>query len=254
MVIRAQQMASLSDAATRNFELQMCDHLMTFAPVHCGKVGVEVLGHIVRLGVKRAAEYGFENRGAVRFYLELMIQLGTDFDTDPQLGWASPVLAAKWTGTEKERAALLYDRATNYLDAVLGPRYEYEKQALSRASRIEMDELSRVAAAPVDRWLAAMRTLHPQKMDYAGDSAVRAIVSQAAAEASRYALANPAGALLLATLMYAFGHHCASDPQFPWIASTFSGRSGRDPHNLTEYLLVRARGYARESLDALEAR
>ena len=37
----------------------------------------------IRFGLERAGSYGFTIRGPVRFYIELMVRLGCDFDTDP---------------------------------------------------------------------------------------------------------------------------------------------------------------------------
>ena len=254
MLIRRQQSDAFSEAARRNFEDQMCEHLMNFSPAHCGTLGDQVVRDIVRLGIERAANHGFTNRGAVRFYIELMIQLGTDFHSDPQLEWASSTLEAPEPVIQEERASLLYDRALNYIDAVLGPNYEYEKQALSRAQRLTLDDLSRLADGSREVLLAALRALHPQKMDYAGETAVRMILDEGADQARRHSIADPRGPVLLAGLMYAFGHHGLTDPQFPWIAASLTDPGQRDAGRTTESLFTRSIGYFRKSLAALEGR
>jgi hypothetical protein len=254
MLIRRQQIEALSEAARSNFESQMCKHLMSFSPVHCGKLGHLVTRDVVRLGIDRAGSYGFTNRGPVRFYIELMIQLGTDYDSDPQLEWASSTLKAYQPETEEERASLLYDRAVNYIDAVLGPKHEHEKHALSRAQRLTLHDLSRVANGSSEMWLAALRSIHPQKMDSAGETAVRTIIGQAAEQIRRLSLTDPRGTLVLAALMYAFGHGCLTDPQFPWIAASLADRVRRDAAGAIEYLFERSIGYIRESLAVLEER
>lgn len=95
--------------------------------------------------------------------------IGTDFDSDPQLAWASSTLQAPEPATQEERAALLYDRALNYIDAVVGPRYEYEKPALGKAERLTVQDLSRWASDSRDAVLTALRALYPRKFHYAGE-------------------------------------------------------------------------------------
>jgi len=252
MVIRQQQMETFSKAAERNFENEMCEHLMTFSPLHCGTLGEPVIRRVVRTGMARAEEYGFTNRGPVRFYIELMIQLGTGFDTDPQLQWASTTLRAADPASQDERAELLYRRAVNYLDAVFGPRYEYEKQSLGRAERLTFDDLLRVADGSADTLLQALAWLHPQKMAYAGKAAADSVIELAAERAREHGLGDQRGHVVLAGLMYAFGHRCLTDPQFPWIASSLTDKVQRASGATVEYLFVRGVGYARESLAALE--
>ena len=253
-LIRREQMDVFSEAARRNFEGQMCEHLMNFSPVHCPTLGEPVVCDIVRLGIERAENYGFTNRGSVRFYIELMIQLGTDFDSDPQLEWAASTLKAHEPATHEERASLLYDRAMNYIDAVLGPKYEYEKQAISRAERLTLHDLARLTNGSREVLLAVLRSLHPPKFDYAGEMAVREIISDGAEQARRYSIADPRGAVVLTALMFAFGHHCLTDPQFPWIAASLTDKAQRDAGRTTEYLFARSIGYVRESLAVLEGK
>jgi hypothetical protein len=241
-----------SEAATRNFEGQMCEHLMKFSPVHCPALGEPVVRDIVRLGIKRAGNYGFTSRGSVRFYIELMIQLGTDFDSDPMLAWAASTLTAGEPATSEERASLLYDRAMNYLDAVLGPKYEYEKQALSRTERLTSHDLSRLSEVSGEDLLTALHTIHPQKFDYAGEVAVRKIIGAGVEQAHLHSIADPRGFIVLTALLYAFGHHCVTDPQFPWIAASLTDKGQRDAAGNIEYLFARSIGYVRESLAVLE--
>ena len=254
LFIRHKQMERFEEVARRNFEEQMCEHLMRFSPVHCSTLDETVVRDIVRIGIERAGNYGFTNRGAVRFFIELMIQLGTDFDSDPQLEWASATLKASEPPTQEERASLLYDRAMNYIDAVVGPKYEYEKQALAQAERWTLSDLAHLANGSEEALLTALRSLYPQKFDYVGERAVHAIISKGAEQARGYTIRDPRGSTIFAILMYAFGHHCLTDPQFPWIAASLNDTAPRDESIAIESLFARSLGYVRKSRAVLEGR
>jgi hypothetical protein len=254
MLIRRAQFEAFSEATRHTFQTEMVAHLMTFSPAHCPGLGEHVVGDLVRLGIDRAADYGFTTRGPVRFYLELMIQLGTDFHSDPQLAYVSGTLNQPDVGSQQERAERLYERAMNYIDAVIGPRQEYELQALARAEQLTLEELSRAAEQSADAWLSLFSSLYPQKFHYAGEDAARAMIESGRKEAEVRSLSDARAPLILAGLMYTFGHHSLTDPQFPWIADGLSDRSRRDPGRAVERLFSIAIAYFKESLRVLRQR
>jgi hypothetical protein len=56
----------------------------------------------VRSGLKKAMSYGISYEENVQLYLECMVELGANFDTDPEILWASNILQNRnQTGEEK---------------------------------------------------------------------------------------------------------------------------------------------------------
>jgi len=92
LVIRDQQMQVFKDNAKKQFEAETIRHISRFAPKQYEILGEKTIGQIVRKGVERAEKHGFTNRGPVRFFVELMFMLGSDFDTDPQYPWVAEIL------------------------------------------------------------------------------------------------------------------------------------------------------------------
>ncbi|HYZ87040.1 MAG TPA: hypothetical protein VE621_21675 [Bryobacteraceae bacterium] len=252
MVIRQEQVATLENAAQQRFEEEMYSHLSGFAPAHCAAIGENTLRKLISLGAERAATYGFTSRGPVRLFLELMIQLGTDFDSDPQLQWATQALQADPSGDQMQRADELYRRATNYLDAVVGPKFEYEIQALRRAVKVQFKHVQVAATASPDLLAAAFYRLHPEKARYLGQAAVRFVIYRAGVLATELGFAtSPETAIVLAGLMYAFGHKCLKDPQYPWIEAGLRPEiASKGP----ELLFSRTIACLQKSLATLEAR
>src|SRR3954454_24480566 len=98
--IRSEQFDVFEQAALSHFEDDMVRHLREFAPAHAKGVGDAGLRRVIRVGIERAKSYGYSLRGPVRFYIELMIQFGSDFDTDPLLPWAGEHLRLATEGNE----------------------------------------------------------------------------------------------------------------------------------------------------------
>src|SRR5436190_23145589 len=94
MIIREQQMSAFRIAIAGTFETQMVKHLANFARAHAESIGETRLRQLVHVGIARAEEYGWTQQGPVEFYLELMVMLGADFDTDPQYPWIPEILKA----------------------------------------------------------------------------------------------------------------------------------------------------------------
>src|SRR5258708_4751272 len=85
MTIRDEQMTAFRDAARHSFESEMISHSADFAPHLCSSAGHANLELAVRKGIESSDRYGFTMRGPVRFYIEMVLTFGSDFDTDPQL-------------------------------------------------------------------------------------------------------------------------------------------------------------------------
>jgi hypothetical protein len=90
--MRREQIDRLSEAACKNFEDRMLVHLEKFFPQHVTALGEEKTRFLVRFGVERAKTYGIVSERDVCKYIDLMVSLGVEFDTDPKLPWASRIL------------------------------------------------------------------------------------------------------------------------------------------------------------------
>ena len=90
--IRSEQISVFEIAAVRNFEDRMLAHLKDFAPNHSKILSDDELRVVIRYGMKKAEDHGFTSERSIRIYTELILMLGSSFDTDPQLPWAEELL------------------------------------------------------------------------------------------------------------------------------------------------------------------
>lgn len=248
--IRAQQFESFESVAHSQFEELMLAHLKEFAPTHAEGVGEEGLRRLIRLGLQRASTYGFTVRGAVRFYIEMMVMFGSDFDTDPLLHWANRGLRRPGP-SQLARADALHVATMQYRERVIGPKFEVEAAAIKRLVQV-----------PVKDWLAGdhsdagietrMRAVYPEKCNEAEPSAVRTVIARGRKSAERERLPTHTGGTVFSALMLAFGHGCVTDPQFPWIAKNLKETQDQPGDQRVEKLATRAIAYLSAGLAELE--
>jgi hypothetical protein len=91
--IRPEQWEALTAYAARNFIDSACRHFKGVRPDDCDKLGEEGLRERVARGLEKAKGYGITLERDVLGYINLMFLWGDDFDTDPAIDWARPILA-----------------------------------------------------------------------------------------------------------------------------------------------------------------
>ena len=252
--IRDEQMKVFEQAALRSFEDEMVKHIKQFAIKHSEIIGDQGVREVVRMGIERAKKHGLTNRGPVRFYIELMFMLGSDFDTDPQYPWAGEILNDPGIVDQMERADRLYDKAMNYVEKVAGPEYKYEEEALRRVTQMRFEDLPDSDEKFASDIIGHLKRIYPQKIEYVGELALNILIQQGNELAKSHAISTTAGAALIVGLMFAFGHGCFTDPQFPWIAGTLSNTSVIDLNKKVERLYSRMMTFLDNALPLIEKR
>jgi hypothetical protein len=89
LILRKAQLDALKQAPQKSFEKSMLDFVRRHFPKHCVLLGDSAILKVVQLGGERARQYRLETGRDVSLYISLMFMLGSDFDTDCQLPWAS---------------------------------------------------------------------------------------------------------------------------------------------------------------------
>jgi hypothetical protein len=251
--IRTAQFEAFEQAFLKQFEDEMVRGLREFSPEHARGVGEEGLRKVIRRGIERAKRYGFALRGSVRFYIELMIQYGCDFDTDPVLPWATQELQKPSEEAELDRADRLHATAMDYRRAVIGNQYE-----------VEIAAIRRLLAKPGGYWLhdglspreleVRLQEVHPAKCERAGQAGLLAVIAKGREAARQERLAEDTGGTVMTALMFAFGHGVRTDPQDQWVAAVLAETAGQPARIRTEKLGMRMLAYLSAGLKLLEGK
>ena len=82
----------VGEPARRSFEHRMSRHLREFFPTRCAPVDDQKLREFIRGAIDKARVYGIVRERDVARFIDLMVALHPNFDTDPQMPWAKPIL------------------------------------------------------------------------------------------------------------------------------------------------------------------
>jgi Domain of unknown function (DUF4123) len=113
LVIRREQLALFSAAEVRKFEDWMVVHLNKFFRRECSQMGEAELRETIQYGIRRAASYGLKAKRDVCKYIDVMMALGRDFDTDERLTRVTRVLTQRTS--PNARAQNLLQAAVTHL-------------------------------------------------------------------------------------------------------------------------------------------
>ena len=252
MRIRPEQMQALEEARRPEFENHMVAHLRAWSPLHSEALGEAGIRALIEAGMARAQTHGFTRRGPVQFYIEAMILLGAEFDTDPQYPWPGAILRDPSISDQTERADRIHGWLVELLDAAGGPGRQYARQALQRARQIPFRAVPVSSENFQDEIVRAMKENHPEKVAYLGESVVRGLIPRALEETRRYSVSTDAGVCLFIGLMFAVGHGFVRDPKYPWIAKTLENPAISSPDRRVERLYAKTMTYLDHVLARLQ--
>ena len=252
LVISNEQMQTMSEFSLDEFENELVEHIKKFAPKHSEVITDDVVREVVRLGIERAKNYGFTNRGPVRFYVEMMCMFGSDFDTDFQLPWAEGTLKNETIKDQMQRGDILHDKMLEYLEAVYGPDDKYSLDALRRLSKARAEDYNLMKQDFDKQVIAALRQIYPQKCDYLGERLLAALIRRGKDLARSHSINSINGTALMIAAMLALGHGFAADPLFPWISKTLEDETIADPNERADNLQRKIKIYLDRALKHLE--
>lgn len=250
--IRESQKQVLEEAASRNFEGELIQHIKEFAPKHSEVIGDRGVREVVQTGIKRARQYGFTKRGPIRFYVELMFMFGSDFDTDFQLPWAAGVLKNDLIEDEMQRADILHEQMLEYVRQIAGEDNRFATEALNRLSKSQMENFKFAAGDFDTQAIFGLRDIYPQKCEYLGEDLLKELIRRGKESARKFSVTSEQGTALFVALMFALGHGFADDPLFPWVKTTMGDEKIGDPNQRAERLEKRMRTYLDQVIKYLE--
>lgn len=217
--IREEQRVALGDNVLREFHNAMEKHIAAFAPERVRVAGPAATAEFVADGIAAARDRGLNQRGPIRCWLEIMVVLGHDFDTDPQYRALLPELdPAMFPMPFAQR---LHRNVGRYLDACFGPDRAYLGRAIAGAAEAPVLASGDTAKDVI----AGLRLNWPEKLEVTGPEPLRALAATTDEEAARIGLSSPEGRSLMGTLGVCFGAGVLRDPLYPWLHRRLTAES-----------------------------
>lgn len=224
----------------------MLAHLRNFAPNHSKILSEEEMRVVIRHGMKKAESHGFTSERSIRIYTELMLMLGSSFDTDPQLPWAAELLNDETITNEVARIDRLQDKAWAYVDEVL-PDFGSDEQETGAKSFIEQirrlgrernEELLPASVSEFyQRAITELNKALPRKSELLGEQGLRQLINRGIELARNYDINTERGCAFCIAAMFMLGSGFDKDPQLPWAARILNDRSITDQKERVNQLL-----------------
>ncbi len=243
MIIRKQQFDTLTGTAESGYTEGAVRHLRRYDPLLAAAAGQAGLEQVAAEGLEKARKYNLGSGRELQLYLQLMMSLGSAFDTDPQFAWLQPFLREMEGVSTVERARLLHFHARAYLERAYGEKGEHGETALERTMQLTRDRLQRAGADFDTSGPKLIEWLHPQRLEYLDSEAVAGLTANARQQAGEAGLPAPEGAVFLFLLMFAFGHRVCADPLHPWLRKELADRGSEDSNARMDRLIARTQTY-----------
>ncbi len=221
LVIRHAQMKALGDHAREAFAARMCDLFMRAYPRECRQAGGRpAMLNWVRIGLESAAASGYQTEYEAGRWLALMMMLGVDFASDPQLPWVRDCLDPARIPDPADRLDRLFEQALDYLGETAGEDSEILVRALLRIRAVDFGSVS---AAPepeaVEAACERLSALYPQKFAFQGPALTRETVALQMERAREFGLRRGGGEFLYVVLSFVMGSGIDHDPLHPWAGA-----------------------------------
>ncbi len=241
MIIRDAQLKVLEAASVDGFVRELCEHCKEFAPDLIGPMSDEQLLDAVRRGMERAESHGFNKRGPVRFYVDMMIAFGSGFDSDPQYPWAAEILSEREDLEQMALSDALHAKSVEAFSIVFGPDNEHSKKAARQMLNRIGDGIQFKRENFRQDMLVLLKEIHPLKYDLVGEKALTELVNLGISRGrDRYGFKAPRSMALMVLMMFALGHKFDQDPFHPWVAQSLLVESSEEPDEVAEIMERRA--------------
>lgn len=263
LLIRYDQIGTLEQMAMGSFEDRAYAHLKRYFPRHCDLLGETQVRKVVPIGLRKSIGYGLAAESCVQSYIDFMCLLGSGFDSDPLLPWATDTLNDRSNADPIERGDDLYDRgwayirhiAADYRDARGNPtsaRFVEEIRAVRGMSDRPIDaaEIQAYSNYLYDRIVRVL----PAKAEYVGEERIRLQVDRGIEAANGYGITSERGLLLFCVLKIILGDGFDRDPLLPWASKVLIDETVADQTVRVDRLLAEGVGFLNRWWDSAPER
>jgi hypothetical protein len=220
-MIKREQVEVFEQHSLQRLVEEMVGHCVRFSPCLCNMLTTEGLVRAVQVGIKKAERHGFTRRGPVRFYLEMMMLFGSEYDTDPQYPWAAEILQKGNVRDQSYTSELLHTVALDYLRATDGLGGEGDVATLDRLRRaiLDLDQVGVSEDRFVDDLSRIFERMSPVRFAYHGYATITSLIVQyRRLVEERFLCIRPDLNALMVTCMLELGYCYIFDPFYAWLS------------------------------------
>lgn len=217
--ITNRQLKKLEPYALDSYINELVSHCNEKFPHLKKTMGIENLKQVLRQSVNKANEQGFTQRGPVKFYIDLLIAFGYDFDTDPQYYWIQNILRKNEHLSQIELSTILYKQIKRYSEFTSGEDNQFLYKVAERLDSLSIHTIKVSKDSFIDNIQYLLEYIYPEKYQQIGSEAVEQLIFESINKANNeYQFTQVNYVSLLTVLMFILGHQFDSDPFYAWAA------------------------------------
>ncbi|MDR1662758.1 MAG: hypothetical protein LBR95_10145 [Azoarcus sp.] len=219
IAIRAQHHALLQKRAFEAYITELIEYGEDTQPGgFLDRLSEERLREILKtVCAKSEASFGFDQRGPIHGYLDLVWVYGWDFESDPQYQWVIQTKKANEALTQVEQADILFDEMQDYEEAVNGDEFQYRNAFIKNFQVLNVSALPVREATFVPDMLCVLHDLYPQKYERANEQALAQLITEERSKAAGiFGFHKPHHQGLIVILAFLLGHEFHRNPFLDW--------------------------------------
>lgn len=249
LTIRREQMAVFRGQQEQAMEDRLAGHFLRHYPRESRQAGGrEAMLGVVRRGIARGRTHGFAGERDLGLFTGVTIMLGAGFDLDPQLGWASELLADRSVGPA-DRIDYVFQTALDYLSATAGEDSEMIVRAMLRVRSWEPETAPKSVGEDWEQEMCLLfERLYPQKYAYQGEEATVAMLRASESWAAKYEIRGERERSIYALHAFMLGSGFDTDLLHPWAAQALTDATCATDRERVERLWAGAMRHIDESL------
>ncbi|WP_228005956.1 hypothetical protein [Xenorhabdus sp. BG5] len=191
-----------------------CNESYPYLEIKLGKDGLKLA---LKNAIEKAKNEGFDQRGPVQIYTDLLILFGTDFHTDPQYAWIKIILNNNSNIGQLEKTTLLYHEVTRYLSRVHGEQDENLKANIIKFQNINIEHLNVQWNTYENNVSILLKSLFPQKYQYIEQNNIKHFIRLGIEKSNQYGIENSNHSAFITLIMFLLGHEFDQDIFLPHL-------------------------------------
>jgi hypothetical protein len=92
LVIRKAQMDTFDAYSRDAFKQRMLQHVTVDFPARTGELGARGVQRVVESSIAKGVDYGIAGEDDLQGFIDLSVELGPDFEEEPEMDWAKQIL------------------------------------------------------------------------------------------------------------------------------------------------------------------
>ncbi|TDH18496.1 hypothetical protein EXU57_23145 [Segetibacter sp. 3557_3] len=236
LVILNKQMEVFKAHALKNFEEEMVEHIREFFPNHFKAIQEKGIRNTIEYGYLKARKYGLSTKRNVCLYINNMMLLGSNYETDPLYPSIRLILNDETEEHPNYRVDKLCEKVLDITHQIMGRQNVFLIRALLNILSNSDTLLETVMNGRTSGPLYYLNQVFPQKYAAVGEPDLLKMIGIGTRNARRYGITSQPNLLIYFVCMFMLGSGFDRDPKYAWAGKILNDPGSSDQSEKVEAL------------------